>query len=170
VEDDLTCEDATCPWSGETHSYRRKPISHEAWVAWRDSERAVPAQVRKWVYGRDGDRCRKCGRPFELELHHLQPWSEGGTHDPHNLITLCHACHREWEALGWSADEFDTWVELPSASSLLRLFKEWAPRDIQAQTWQLYVMDAWFRFREMPVEVWDAPDEESFVAAVGSTG
>lgn len=27
------------------------------------------------------------------EVHHIVPLSEGGTHDPNNLISLCKSCH-----------------------------------------------------------------------------
>lgn len=31
----------------------------------------------------------------QLEIHHKKKVSEGGDNSPHNLITLCHTCHRE---------------------------------------------------------------------------
>ena len=38
--------------------------------------------------------CRKYGRITRaVEVHHIVPLSEGGTHDFSNLISLCHRCH-----------------------------------------------------------------------------
>jgi 5-methylcytosine-specific restriction protein A len=38
--------------------------------------------------------CKQNGRlaPTE-EVHHILPLSQGGTHDPSNLMSLCKACH-----------------------------------------------------------------------------
>jgi len=32
-------------------------------------------------------------RPRKIECHHKRPFSEGGTHAPENMMTLCHDCH-----------------------------------------------------------------------------
>ena len=42
----------------------------------------------------DGYRCQRCGRPFDLQVHHLAYPLELGTEDPYrDLITLCDTCH-----------------------------------------------------------------------------
>ena len=42
----------------------------------------------------DGYKCQRCGRPFDLQVHHLFYPSELGTEDPYrDLITLCDVCH-----------------------------------------------------------------------------
>ena len=47
------------------------------------------------ILERDNYECRLCGDGgnFELELHHLTPFSNGGNNDINNLITLCKSCH-----------------------------------------------------------------------------
>ena len=53
--------------------------------------RAIPPAVRALVFGRDGHRCviAGCQSRSRLQPHHLVPFSEGGTHHPDNLITVC---------------------------------------------------------------------------------
>jgi hypothetical protein len=64
-------------------------------------QRTIPSKLRKFVLGRDGG-CTVEGDDsrYRLEVHHIQPWSQGGTTDSDNLITLCWyhhhiAVHRE---------------------------------------------------------------------------
>lgn len=45
--------------------------------------------VRRRVLRRDGNCCRYCGTPDLLSVHHIEYRSQGGTHEEHNLITLC---------------------------------------------------------------------------------
>lgn len=45
------------------------------------------------VKARDGWRCRRCGSPDHLTMHHVVPLARGGTDAPTNLETLCHRCH-----------------------------------------------------------------------------
>ncbi|MDL2310365.1 HNH endonuclease [Peptostreptococcaceae bacterium OttesenSCG-928-C18] len=42
------------------------------------------------------EQCEKNGKmtPTE-EVHHIKPLSQGGTHDFHNLMSLCTSCHSE---------------------------------------------------------------------------
>ncbi|WP_080682469.1 HNH endonuclease [Sorangium cellulosum] len=62
--------------------------------------RAPTPKHRMRILKRDAARCRICGRSpatntdIELDLHHIQPWSERGTTHDTNLVTLCHTCHR----------------------------------------------------------------------------
>lgn len=50
--------------------------------------------VRGYVMDRDGHECQDCGASYRLlHVHHKRPVSEGGSHYPHNLETLCHRCH-----------------------------------------------------------------------------
>jgi hypothetical protein len=48
---------------------------------------------RKYIVGRDNNKCFLCGSKKHLEVHHLKRRGCGGKHDYHNLITLCHSCH-----------------------------------------------------------------------------
>ena len=47
--------------------------------------------LRSVVTVRDSHRCQVTGCPSRLELHvhHMQPVSQGGTHAPNNLVSLC---------------------------------------------------------------------------------
>ena len=45
------------------------------------------------VRERDGDRCRVCGHCYSVEVHHITFRSQGGGHDPENLVCLCAECH-----------------------------------------------------------------------------
>ena len=63
--------------------------------------RTIPSKLRTFVLDRDGG-CAVEGdnSRYRLEVHHIQPWSQGGTTSADNLITLCWyhhhvAVHRE---------------------------------------------------------------------------
>lgn len=62
------------------------------YTGWR--WRYVAAYVRE----RDGFTCQHChDRGFVV--HHKRAVADGGSHFPHNLVTLCLACHadiHEW--------------------------------------------------------------------------
>ncbi len=57
-----------------------------------------PKKRPRWqrILKRDGYRCQfpSCGRRRNLEVHHIEPCSQGGIDHPDNLITLCAFCHR----------------------------------------------------------------------------
>lgn len=65
--------------------------------------RAPTPKHRMRVLKRDDYRCRVCGRratdfvDVELHVHHIRPWAKGGLTEDHNLITLCHTCHKGLE-------------------------------------------------------------------------
>lgn len=58
--------------------------------------RAIPAQSRRGVMARDFARCvvPYCRSTVWVDAHHLRPRSEGGTHDPTNLVCLWPGHHR----------------------------------------------------------------------------
>jgi hypothetical protein len=60
-------------------------------VSTSPSSRALPYAVRRRVLFRDGHQCviAGCQSRSRLQPHHLIPYSQGGTHDPENLVTLC---------------------------------------------------------------------------------
>jgi predicted restriction endonuclease len=64
--------------------------------------------VRTIVLDRDRRRCAVpgCSGRFWLHLHHLQPFSLDGSHDPTNLLTLC-ACHHRLIHEGYLRVEVD---------------------------------------------------------------
>jgi hypothetical protein len=65
----------------------------------RAPERAhhdIPPAVARLVSRRDGDRCRVpgCRSARGLDIHHIVRRSDGGTHEPSNLVLVCSSCHR----------------------------------------------------------------------------
>jgi hypothetical protein len=60
------------------------------------AKQGVPPATRREVLRRDHGRCvvPGCRHATFLDLHHLVLRSEGGTHDPDTLVTLCAAHHR----------------------------------------------------------------------------
>jgi 5-methylcytosine-specific restriction endonuclease McrA len=58
--------------------------------------RTIPPVLRRFILHRDGLTCQADGCPsnHRLQIHHLVPWSQGGTTDPDNLITLCWYHHQ----------------------------------------------------------------------------
>jgi 5-methylcytosine-specific restriction endonuclease McrA len=60
--------------------------------------KAIPAEVRRRVWERDGGRCtftapdgRRCGSRHQLELHHVVPEARGGRSTEANLTLHCRA-------------------------------------------------------------------------------
>ncbi|HEX3760768.1 MAG TPA: HNH endonuclease signature motif containing protein, partial [Kofleriaceae bacterium] len=55
----------------------------------------IPPSTARFVWRRDGGRCRVpgCRSARGLELHHLVHRADGGSHDASNLALLCSACH-----------------------------------------------------------------------------
>ncbi len=58
--------------------------------------RTIPPRVRRAVIARDRRSCvvPSCRNRIWLDLHHLTPRSQGGTHSEDNLVTLCSGHHR----------------------------------------------------------------------------
>jgi hypothetical protein len=56
----------------------------------------IPPSVARFVWRRDGGRCRVdgCRSARGLELHHIVHRADGGSHDAKNIILACFACHR----------------------------------------------------------------------------
>ena len=66
--------------------------------------RAIPADVQREVWHRDGGQCRfvgpsgwRCEERRYLEYHHVKPWMAGGMPSVENLALRCHA-HNQYEA------------------------------------------------------------------------
>jgi hypothetical protein len=57
--------------------------------------RTIPAPTRRAVLARDRHRCQVPGCTMSrwVDVHHILHWEHGGTHDPHNLVTLCELHH-----------------------------------------------------------------------------
>ncbi len=50
-------------------------------------------RIRRQILSRDKFQCQRCDSNKKLEVHHIKPISQGGNHNPANLITLCKDCH-----------------------------------------------------------------------------
>ena len=53
----------------------------------------VPENIRQETFGRDGNRCLRCGTTENLSLDHIIPLSKGGDNSINNLQTLCKRCN-----------------------------------------------------------------------------
>jgi hypothetical protein len=60
----------------------------------------IPPSVVRFVWRRDGGRCRTpgCRSARGLEVHHIVRRADGGGHDPSGIVLLCGACHRSHHA------------------------------------------------------------------------
>ena len=60
----------------------------------------VPPSVVRFVWRRDGGRCRVpgCRSARGLEVHHLVHRADGGGHEPSNLVLACSSCHQAHHA------------------------------------------------------------------------
>jgi 5-methylcytosine-specific restriction endonuclease McrA len=58
--------------------------------------------IRHEVLERDCHTCQHCLEKKErLEVHHKIPVFLGGNPEPDNLISLCHACHMNYNEIRW---------------------------------------------------------------------
>jgi 5-methylcytosine-specific restriction endonuclease McrA len=64
----------------------------------------IPHSIRLEVALRDKS-CRWCGTQRGLHQHHVLYRSQGGDHQPSNLIVLCHECHAHAHSVGSKARE-----------------------------------------------------------------
>ena len=60
------------------------------------ARQAVPPSLRRAVLARDRHRCQVpgCTHTHFVDVHHIEPRSEGGRNTMENLITICTAHHR----------------------------------------------------------------------------
>ena len=64
-------------------------------VAPERSHQDVPPSIVRFVWRRDGGRCRVpgCRSARGLEIHHLVHRVDGGSHDALNIVLTCSSCH-----------------------------------------------------------------------------
>lgn len=62
----------------------------------RKASQDIPPAVRRLVMRRDGGRCvvPGCRCASFVDVHHIVPRAEGGSHEPANLVVMCAAHHR----------------------------------------------------------------------------
>ena len=55
------------------------------------TSRTIPPKLKRFILHRDGGTCTAdgCQSRYRLQPHHITPKSQGGSHDPANLTTLC---------------------------------------------------------------------------------
>ena len=58
-------------------------------------DRGAYEALRQQILRRDGWRCQSCGAMTNLEVHHQEFRSQGGSDSEPNLITLCLWCHAQ---------------------------------------------------------------------------
>lgn len=85
----------------------------------------------------DNYKCQRCGRPFDLQVHHLYYPTELGTEDPYrDLITLCDMCHEliEHQKHTYRKDKKDAYQEQRSYELRLiyRTIRQMACQDLSA--------------------------------------
>ncbi len=75
---------------------RRLERAHAALAGERTAPRrtAIPGEVRRTVWERDGGRCVDCGAAFDLQYDHVIPVALGGASTVENLQVLCAPCNR----------------------------------------------------------------------------
>ncbi|WP_418789557.1 HNH endonuclease [Paenarthrobacter ilicis] len=62
------------------------------------ARRAIPDDVKQYVWTRDEGQCRACGSTGELQYDHVIPISKGGSNNVENLQILCGPCNRRKSA------------------------------------------------------------------------
>jgi holliday junction DNA helicase RuvB len=60
-----------------------------------ENRTAIPPEVRREVWRRDGGKCVKCGSRVNLEYDHIIPVSKGGSNTARNIELLCEKHNRE---------------------------------------------------------------------------
>ena len=72
-----------------------RPGEIQPWYDWalRDKDVITP-KYRRWIFERDGYRCRYCfRREAHMTVDHWFPRACGGTNKPTNLMTSCMTCN-----------------------------------------------------------------------------
>jgi Holliday junction DNA helicase RuvB len=69
-------------------------ISEEETSEASDDRTAIPSEVRREVWRRDGGKCVKCGSRERLEYDHIIPVAKGGSNTARNIELLCETCNR----------------------------------------------------------------------------
>ena len=83
----LTLEQILC--DGSVEILKTSPSGQPLSVG--PTARTIPPKLRRSIIHRDGGACTVdgCRSRYRLQPHHIKPRSQGGSHDPSNLTTLC---------------------------------------------------------------------------------
>jgi 5-methylcytosine-specific restriction endonuclease McrA len=92
--DAATLETARC--DAQQIDLTHESPTHDEVIPPPRATQSVPPAIRRQVLLRDQKRCQVpgCRNTLALDVHHIQPRAEGGTHHAHNQIGLCTAHHR----------------------------------------------------------------------------
>lgn len=72
--------------------------SHDDMQEVNENRDAIPSEVRREVWRRDGGKCVKCGSRERLEFDHIIPVAKGGSNTARNIELLCEICNRSKSA------------------------------------------------------------------------
>ena len=59
-----------------------------------NARQAIPSEIRREVWRRDGGKCVKCSSREKLEYDHIIPLAKGGSNTARNIELLCESCNR----------------------------------------------------------------------------
>lgn len=104
---------------GELHAKAGKVESEEHNSKYPDNW----PKLRRRILRRDNYECQECGSSDTngLHVHHQTPISEGGSHSPNNLTTLCQSCHSDHHGrhIGTHSEE-ESWCYKSGHDLLIR--------------------------------------------------
>lgn len=97
-DDDLAPDDVKALVLQRERAARRKlETAHSlmrAEEAGQPVRMAIPLEVRRTVFERDGGHCVECGSNFDLQYDHVVPVALGGATTVANLQLLCSGCNQ----------------------------------------------------------------------------
>jgi Holliday junction DNA helicase RuvB len=68
--------------------------SHDEKQDASENRDAIPSDVRREVWRRDGGKCVRCGSRERLEFDHIIPVAKGSSNTARNIELLCEICNR----------------------------------------------------------------------------
>jgi Holliday junction resolvase RuvA-like protein len=96
VADMASCDAQLLPPAAPTHVGPSSPTHVGSSHPRARASQTIPPATRREVLRRHRKRCAVpgCTHHQYLDVHHIHPRAEGGTHDPERLLPLCGAHHR----------------------------------------------------------------------------